>query len=166
MVPQTAIQPQKKPRTVTQETVDLVHSKTRPEEQAKKPSHIDKGVTAASSNGDSKQSGLCHNCSTTHWPQDGKLVTVTAAADSMQNAALSSNLPAIVQTAQEDQLKRSSINPSVGPVRRFKGVPYAPDPGSIEFLTNMGFSHDHAVRALKITQGNIERAANWLLSQA
>ena len=39
-----------------------------------------------------------------------------------------------------------------------------PDANSVAFLTNMGFGNDQAVRALKVTQGNIERAANWLLS--
>ena len=58
----------------------------------------------------------------------------------------------------------NNSNPSVAPVRRFRGVPYAPDAASTGFLTSMGFSHDQAVRALKVTQGNIERAANWLLS--
>lgn len=159
---QAAVPPQKKARAVTQEPVDLVSSEEQPAKKVKKPLHAAKGVTAVS-NGDSKQSNSSHKCSTLHRQQDGKLVT--AGPDSMQDAAPSSSLPAMVQTAQEDQLNRSNINPSVGPVRRFKGVPYTPDAGSIEFLTNMGFSHDHAVRALKITQGNIERAANWLISQ-
>ena len=58
----------------------------------------------------------------------------------------------------------SGIQTNAAPVRRFKGVPYMPDSNSIAFLTNMGFGNDQAVRALKVTQGNIERAANWLLS--
>lgn len=58
----------------------------------------------------------------------------------------------------------TGIQPSTAPIRRFKGVPYMPDANSIAFLTNMGFGNDQAVRALKVTQGNIERAANWLLS--
>ena len=58
----------------------------------------------------------------------------------------------------------TGIQPSTALIRRFKGVPYMPDANSIAFLTNMGFGNDQAVRALKVTQGNIERAANWLLS--
>ena len=34
----------------------------------------------------------------------------------------------------------------------------------VESLLALGFSQDQAVRALKVTQGNVERAANWILS--
>lgn len=68
------------------------------------------------------------------------------------------------QGAEVQAAPLNVIQPSTAPVRRFKGVPYMPDTGSVSLLTNMGFGNDQAVRALKVTQGNIERAANWLLS--
>jgi uncharacterized UBP type Zn finger protein len=37
-----------------------------------------------------------------------------------------------------------------------------PDEG-VEALLSLGFTRDQAVRALKNTQGNVDRAANWLL---
>ena len=33
----------------------------------------------------------------------------------------------------------------------------------INTLLGLGFNRDQAVRALRSTQGNLERAANWLL---
>ena len=79
----------------------------------------------------------------------------------LKGAAVSRELQkAVVQTTAGF----TGIQPSTAPVRRFKGVPYMPDANSVAFLTNMGFGNDQAVRALKVTQGNIERAANWLLS--
>ena len=71
------------------------------------------------------------------------------------------------QTVHEAHLQGTDSNGSqiaVNHVRRFKGMPYTPDAGAISFLTNMGFEQQHAIRALKVTQGHIERAANWLLS--
>ena len=73
----------------------------------------------------------------------------------------------VLQSMQENHQQRADsggINPSVAPARRYRGVPYVPDAASTSFLTNMGFTHDQAVRALKVTQGSLERAANWLLS--
>ena len=42
----------------------------------------------------------------------------------------------------------------------------APDPASIEMLSSMGFNESQATAALKATQGNLERAADWLFSHA
>lgn len=43
-----------------------------------------------------------------------------------------------------------------------KRVEMAADDG-VTALLSLGFPKDQAERALKITQGNVERAANWLL---
>lgn len=91
-----------------------------------------------------------------------------AASQASSNSGLAD--PAARQAAQAANAQPAYSNgshPSAAPavtVRRYKGVPYAPDAASTSFLTNMGFSSDQAVRALKVTQGNVERAANWLLS--
>lgn len=80
----------------------------------------------------------------------------------MHIAATQVSLDAPQQFAHK-QTSSNGTQALAPPVRRFKG-PYMPDTESIAFLTNMGFANDQAVRALKVTQGNIERAANWLLS--
>ena len=42
----------------------------------------------------------------------------------------------------------------------------APDAASVEMLAGMGFNETQASAALKATQGNLERAADWLFSHA
>ena len=44
------------------------------------------------------------------------------------------------------------------------GSGYVPAPGEVEMLTAMGFTSRQAESALRVTQGNLERAANWLLA--
>lgn len=44
------------------------------------------------------------------------------------------------------------------------GGPYVPVPADVEMLTALGFAPQQAERALRVTQGNLERAANWLLA--
>ena len=41
------------------------------------------------------------------------------------------------------------------------GEAFTADPGSVEMLTSMGFTPPQAMGALKATEGNIERAADW-----
>lgn len=149
--------------------VDLVSSDEQPEGRAQTPPHAHGDGLVGPSDGICKQPQQSHSVSIEHTqqdvPQESKPVTV--ASTHVQDAAVGEGVPAAPQTDQEEHLQRSdssSINPSMAPVRRFKGVPYAPPADSTQFLTNMGFSQDQAIRALKVTQGNIERAANWLLS--
>lgn len=152
-----------------QDAVDLVGSDEQPNGSAQKPPHTQGDGLAGPSDSLCRQPQQSHSLSTAHRQQDvqreSKPVTVTSAL--VQDAAVGSSVPVAPQTDAEELLQGSngsSINPSMAPVRRFKGVPYAPDADSTQFLTNMGFSQDQAIRALKVTQGNIERAANWLLS--
>lgn len=152
----------------SQEPVDLVSSDEQPDITPQKLPNSRIDVMVAPTNGHCGQHGQSYHQSTSHKQQgvhqEGKPPSIDTCH--VQDAAPGSSVPVIAQTAQEEQVQRpnSSINPSVAPIRRFKGVPYAPDADSTQFLTNMGFSHDQAIRALKVTQGNIERAANWLLS--
>ena len=148
------------------ETVDLVSSDEQPIGRVQKSSNLEGEEVLRPPNGQRRPP---HSLSTPHRQQDVQSEGEPATLDKthVQDAALGSSVSAMTQTAQEEQLQRSDssgINPSMAPVRRFKGVPYAPDADSIQFLTNMVFSQDQAIRALKVTQGNIERAANWLLS--
>lgn len=164
-LPHVASHPLKRPCMVLQESVDLVSTDRQPEMKAQPPHEAD--VTIAPSNGHCKQRAQSHSLATAHQQQPAHQADLVSVDDShLQDAALGTSVPVIAETVQEEQEQRlnSSINPRVAPVRRFKGVPYAPAAGSIHFLTNMGFTHEQATRALKVTQGNIERAANWLLS--
>lgn len=43
-------------------------------------------------------------------------------------------------------------------------VTFTPDPNGIEMLTSMGFNVAQATKALKETNNNIERAADWIFS--
>ena len=54
---------------------------------------------------------------------------------------------------------------SSGHVKRHKHEAYQPSEQQIACLTGMGFEHSAAVRSLKISNGNTERAANQLLSR-
>ena len=166
-MPHVAVQPQKRPCMVSHAPVDLVSSDRQAEIRAPTPPDPEADVTVAPSNGHFRKQEKSHSLSTAH-EQQHVHPDVLASVDgsNVHNAAISSSVPVMAQTVQEAQVQRpnSGIDPSIAPVRRFKGVPYAPDAGSIQFLTNMGFAHEQATRALKVTQGNIERAANWLLS--
>ena len=53
---------------------------------------------------------------------------------------------------------------SSGHVKRHKHEAYQPSEQQIACLTGMGFEYSAAVRSLKISNGNTERAANQLLS--
>lgn len=35
----------------------------------------------------------------------------------------------------------------------------------IQALTDIGFHHSQAVKALQITRGDVDRAANWLMTR-
>ena len=168
-LPQVASPSLKRPCPAPQQNVDLVSSNKQPKGRAHKLSDSCEDDGIQHSDGQCRLPEQTHSLPTAHRQQDAQHEGMTATIDRthVHDAALSSGVPARAHTAQEGQLQRSdssNINPSMAPVRRFKGVPYAPDAGSIRFLTNMGFSQDQATRALKVTQGNIERAANWLLS--
>ena len=41
---------------------------------------------------------------------------------------------------------------------------FVPDEGSVEQLINFGFTRPQCVKALKCTNGNMERAADWLFN--
>lgn len=152
-----------------QDAVDLVSSDEQPEGRAQKPPHPQGEGLVGPSGGLCRQLQQSHSLLTAHIQQDVQEESkpVTVASTHVQDAAREGSVPVAPQCERDEHLQRSdsgSVNPSMAPVRRFKGVPYAPDADSIQFLTNMGFSQEQAIRALKVTQGNIERAANWLLS--
>ncbi len=150
-----ALHVQKKPKLSPQTTVDLVSLSGPPASTSVEPIQVDlddqQGKTLAQS---SEQAGSAvPSNSSTAGMNDNHSV------DSMIASSVSGTEAEMIQRTDSDGLK-----PATAYVRRYKGVPYAPDAGSVGFLTNMGFNQDQAVRALKVTQGNIERAANWLLS--
>lgn len=41
---------------------------------------------------------------------------------------------------------------------------FMPDENGIELLSSMGFTRPQAIKALKATDNNIERAADWIFS--
>ncbi|XP_029835830.1 ubiquitin carboxyl-terminal hydrolase 5 isoform X1 [Ixodes scapularis] len=43
---------------------------------------------------------------------------------------------------------------------------FKPDPAALSMVMSMGFSHDQAVKALKATDNNVERAIDWIFSRA
>lgn len=142
---------QKKPKLSPQSTIDLVNG-------SESTQHGTDGQQAA-------QDRSLNRLSTSTSPavpsnNSSASMTESVSIDSRHRG----NTPEVVQEGHLHRTDSNESNPAVSHVRRFKGVPYAPDAGSISFLTNMGFNQDQAVRALKVTQGNIERAANWLLS--
>ena len=150
-----ALHVQKKPRLSPQSTVDLVSLSGPPASTSVEPTEVDlddqQGKTSAQF---SEQAGsaMPSNSSTAgmnnHHSVDSRIASSVSGTDAE-----------VIQRTDSDGLK-----PAIAYLGRYKGVPYAPDAGSVGFLTNMGFNQDQAVRALKVTQGNIERAANWLLS--
>ena len=150
-----AVHVQKKPKLSPQTTVDLVSLSGPLASTSVEPTQLDlddqQGKTSTQS---SKQAGSA-------MPSNGSTVGMNddQGVDSMIASSASETHAEAIQRLDSDGLKPASVY-----VRRYKGVPYAPDAGSVGFLTNMGFNQDQAVRALKVTQGNIERAANWLLS--
>ena len=169
VLPQVAPPPLKRPCPAPQQIADLVSSDEEPKSRAHKASDPDEDDVVGDSNGHCRLPQETYSLSTAQRQQKAQQEGTPATVERthVQDASLGSSVYARAQTAQEEQLQRSdssSINPNMAPVRRFKGVPYAPGADSIQFLTNMGFSQDQAIRALKVTQGNIERAANWLLS--
>ena len=146
---------QKKPKLSPQTTSDLVTESGPPASISVEPTQVDlddqQGKSLAQS---SEQAGsaMPSNSSTVGMNDNHSI-------DSMIASSISGTETDTVQRTDSDGLKAATAH-----VRRYKGVPYAPDAGSVGFLTNMGFNQDQSVRALKVTQGNIERAANWLLS--
>jgi len=151
-----ALHVQKKPKLSPQTTVDLVTVSRPPASVSVEPIQVDlddqQGKTLPQL---TKQAGsaMPSNSSTAGMNDNHSVDSVTA-----------SSVPGTVQEETIQRTDSDGLKPATAYVRRYKGVPYAPDPGSVGFLTNMGFNQDQAVRALKVTQGNIERAANWLLS--
>lgn len=41
---------------------------------------------------------------------------------------------------------------------------FAPDPEALPMIMSMGFTRDQAVKALKATDNNVERAVDWIFS--
>lgn len=169
VLPQVAPPPLKRPCLAPLESVDLVSSDEQLQGRVRKSSNPQGDEVQRLRNGQCRPPQQAHSLCTAHRQQNVQQESKPATVDKtqVQDTAFGSSMPVTTQSALEEQLQRSdssSINPSMAPVRRFKGVPYVPDADSIQFLTNMGFSQDQAIRALKVTQGNIERAANWLLS--
>lgn len=137
--------------------------------QSDRPAVLQTGMQAHPVNGVKPEAGDNHAAQNDKVPmpsgvcQEAELKGTSAAANQdteQQKAEVQVTGLSSIQTSAGI----SGIQTNAAPVRRFKGVPYIPDSNSIAFLTNMGFGNDQAVRALKVTQGNIERAANWLLS--
>lgn len=69
----------------------------------------------------------------------------------LQQDSTSQNLKLLYHALQEDSLQKQE-----------KRTSSIEQDGTSALLT-LGFTKDQAERALKITQGNVERAANWLL---
>ncbi|XP_055311521.1 ubiquitin carboxyl-terminal hydrolase 5 [Sitodiplosis mosellana] len=55
-------------------------------------------------------------------------------------------------------------DPFVPPGTDVSGVAFVPDPSGLEMLMGMGFNKVQATKALKETNNNIERAADWIFS--
>ncbi|DBA97285.1 hypothetical protein WJX77_012218 [Trebouxia sp. C0004] len=148
-----AVHVQKKPKLSPQTTVDLVTVSGRPASVSVEPIQVDLD--------DHQDKAQCSQQAGSAMPSNSSTAGMNGnhSVDSMIASSVSGTEAETIQRTESDGLK-----PATAYVRRYKGVPYAPDAGSVGFLTNMGFSQDQAVRALKVTQGNIERAANWLLS--
>lgn len=45
-----------------------------------------------------------------------------------------------------------------------EGTKFNANPESLSIIMSMGFSEDHAVKALKATDNNVERAMDWIFS--
>lgn len=164
-----AVHTQKRPKLSSGATVDLANGDKRSVNISVEPIELDaEAVPMLAHRKQAPQPESSQQSSRHDIPSVAPISSdqpVAAAGISTKVESMNSSL--VAQIAQEGHLQQtdsSGSNPPTSHVRRFKGVPYAPDAGSIGFLTNMGFNRDQAVRALKVTQGNIERAANWLLS--
>lgn len=57
-------------------------------------------------------------------------------------------------------------DPFVVPDTTFKGNTFVPNPESLAMLMSMGFDERQATKALKATDGNVERATDWIFSHA
>lgn len=55
-------------------------------------------------------------------------------------------------------------DPFVPPGTAVSASAFTPDPAGLEMLMVMGFTVGQATKALKETNNNIERAADWILS--
>lgn len=55
-------------------------------------------------------------------------------------------------------------DPFVPPGTAVSNINFVPDPSGLEMLMGMGFNSDQATKALKETNNNIERAADWIFS--
>ena len=164
-VPQASLHAQKKPKC-SQATVGLVNGNRQALNVGVEPIQLDVEGPPLLTGARQAEPHIRLQGSNQHCTPAVENSSISAAAG-ISNAEDNLSKGGVPHNMQEEQIQRtdsSGSNPATSHVRRFKGVPYAPDAGSIHFLTNMGFSQDQAVRALKVTQGNIERAANWLLS--
>lgn len=152
--------PQKKAKLSSQAVIDIAaetdkpHARVQPE--VDRPAVFQTEAALSKTKLQDSKEDVVHSTDTTAEADD--LDTVV----NRQEAGLRKAVPHPAAEVQAAPLNVIQTNATA--VRRFKGVPYMPDAGSVSFLTNMGFGNDQAVRALKVTQGNIERAANWLLS--
>ena len=168
--PQALQQSLKRPRETDHEAVDLLSIDEPLEHKSKEALDAGWGATAAPINGVGREQELSQGLPVVYRQQDelqsANPITIDVSEDAALDAAVGSKMPSepAVQDGEMQRPTSSFVPSNTAPVRRYRGVPYAPDAGSIGFLTNMGFGHDQAVRALKVTQGNLERAANWLLS--
>lgn len=55
-------------------------------------------------------------------------------------------------------------DPFVPPGTESSSSSFVPNPEALPIIMGMGFSQEHAVKALKATDNNVERAVDWIFS--